>query len=234
MFKVSMKSTISACALSLGALFIAQPLAAETVIYDNGAGGASGINGLQLSDADAPQATILADNFTLGQAATVTGFRWTGAYQDNVPANDSFAIVIHSDANGLPGQVLSVSFIDPNDLLRVDSGIDLFEPNTQAGGDVYDYSTSVSGLALDGSTTYWLSIVNNTSNGWMWGNIGSNSTSAVSSTGGQTWSQQFNSNDFRLTSVPEPSLAAFSSLIGGVALLRRKRRSSKFASSARV
>ena len=103
------------------------------------------------------------------------------------------------------------------------------------GSEVYEYSTTVTPIALDPNTTYWLSIVNDTTadtnDSWYWALASSLGNGALRSTDGTAWSgpAPFSPNGggtaaFFLTGdVPEPATLSLTAaaLIG---CLHRRRR----------
>jgi hypothetical protein len=201
------------------------PLLAEAaVVYDNGAGGAAGIDNVYPSDPD--NSTFAADDFIPTASATLLSVQWTGiyAYVDTPPATDSFTIVFYADAAGFPGTVVG-TFPVGNAVVRTDSGVDLF-----AGSDIYSYEATVN-QAVTLGTSYWLSVYNDTTadtdDNWFWGDIGGAGNS-VASNNQIAWSSSDGQMDFVLegTAVPEPGTAGLLMLGGCLGLFGRSRRRS--------
>jgi hypothetical protein len=151
-----------------------------------------------------------ADNFSLAPlASTITDVHWWGAYFfGNTPtAPDAFTIRVFADAGNVPAvSPLAERFV--GDVGRTPTG-------QAIGSDLYEYSAIVDPIVLDPSTTYWLSIVNNTAADrddlWYWAVHASIGDGAVRDDEGVAWtgSGQFINPDvaFSLTGpiVPEPS-----------------------------
>jgi len=98
---------------------------------------------------------------------------WQGFYTaSNSPlATDDFTINFYSDSSGSPGSLIQ-SVAVGNPFSRIDTGVDLFS------SDVYEYTADLgAGIALSGSTIYWMSIFNDTStdldDNWFWADAGS-------------------------------------------------------------
>ncbi len=193
---------------------------ADIVVYDNGAGGSSGIDNGIVSDPDFP--SLQADDFVLASTEFITSLSWTGAYAfDNTPpAIDNFTISFYlDDGAGSPG-VLQSSF-NVGAVSRVDSGSDLF------GFDIFEYSSSISGQNITGGQTYWVTVSNDTTgepDNWFWG-VGFNNGNSLSSVdGGASWTAAGHQQDFRLSVIPEPSTLGIAGLLAVGYVLRRRRR----------
>lgn len=227
--------TTSVCTTFLLSTFWLTAASGDVVIYDNGAGGAAGIDNAFLSDIDGTSSGIvedlvLADDVTLAATRVVTGIEWTGFYSfdDSPPALDGFFIEIYSDAvSGGPGSLLHVEAVF-NDVNRVDSTTDIPDfPNS----DIYNYSADIN-FTMTAGTTYWVSISNDTTldtdDDWFWGALQSQGNNYASTDFGLTWQENFldgtgNRLDFRLTGVPEPGATTIGCLAVMALALRRRR-----------
>jgi hypothetical protein len=139
------------------------------VVYDTGpftADGGSMESDFSSSTIAGP--TQRADDFLLKSTSQIMKVNWWGQYwPSNTPqAQDDFTLRIFGDSGGAPSPSALFQF-SPGDLGRADTGIDSF------GIRVYAYSALLpSPVTLQGNTTYWLSIVNNTisdiDDNWFW------------------------------------------------------------------
>jgi hypothetical protein len=109
-----------------------------------------------------------ADDFALQNESHVTCVNWWGLYAfENTPQGpDDFTIRIFTDTSGSPSTtpLFQFSLGNPG---RMETGVNSF------GHEVYAYSAILpSPVTLEGGTTYWLSIVNNTvgdgDDNWYW------------------------------------------------------------------
>jgi hypothetical protein len=152
---------------SLIALGLMWGVAAHAVvIYDNSAA----VNSTVFSDPSISQFAepqFIADDFSLSPGAnSITGIRWTGVY---APATsvvpDNFRIQLFANVAGAPDltPIISLFIGDPG---RTDTGLDIF------ANDLFAYSVTVPPIILAPNTTFWLSIVNDTSadlvSNWGW------------------------------------------------------------------
>ncbi len=141
----------------------AGPATGQSVIFDNGSIEDSG-GRRAVSDADAN--IIHADNFQLlpGQT-TIGGIEWEGLYSPaSAPDPDDFSIRIYADNAGLP---MGNWFQQWTDL-----AVDRVFVDPEVGVDFYRYTVELEPLALEPDTTYWVSIVNDTTLSdltWSWG-----------------------------------------------------------------
>lgn len=191
------------------------------VIFDNG-----GPDGQDAWFSDPVWADFRnADDFVLGSGASViTDIHWWGVYGsgNTQPALNDFTIIIYETAAGanLPGTPFYTN--NAGNVTGVDSGMDLIN-----GYDIYYYSIVVDAIPLSAGTTYWLEILNDTSNdpsAWAW---------ATSSQEGShawwngTWQSHWAEMAFKLTNddvpVPEPGTLFLLGLgLMGLAGTRRK------------
>ncbi|MGH7847392.1 MAG: hypothetical protein ACREQW_19775 [Candidatus Binatia bacterium] len=145
-----------------GLVLLWQATAHALVIYDN----AATVNNGVFSDPSTPQ--FIADDFSLKAGLNViTGIHWTGVYAGNAPIEpDNFSIQIFADGGETPAStpIISLSIGDPG---RTNTGINIFSD------DLFEYSMNISPITVNPNTTFWLSIVNETSTGmtndWAWG-----------------------------------------------------------------
>src|SRR5690349_12131813 len=94
---------------------------ADILLYDNGAGGPTGITHAFESDTTGPFRQ--ADNVSFSEPVQLARATWTGAYGGFGPTQvDDFTINIHSDDNGLPGEV-AATFHVGNNVNRLDTGV---------------------------------------------------------------------------------------------------------------
>jgi hypothetical protein len=166
-------------------------LTAQTIVFDNGVGGATGIDDALQSDADPlPEnnnmVEIAADDFSVAKNTLITNVQWVGLYAvSNTPAVDNFVIRIYTDKNGPSGTPLA-TFEVGNNVNRTDSG-----QNFQLLLDVFEYSAEINFVANAG-TTYWLSIdarsFADNNDTWFWGSL-STTGNAHNSPDLNNWSQ---------------------------------------------
>jgi len=203
-------------------------LASGEVIFDNGApdhvnAGRSDFNGVPNS------VYQIADDFLLAPGENeVTDAHWWGLYHDastpSVP--DAFTIRIFEDSSGVPTLAPLVSRIIGS-VSRSPTG------DTIAGSDVYTYSTQFAPIALSANTTYWLSIVNDTTgdddDNWYWAmSDSSDGQSALRSTDADSWTDNpYNEFAFQLTNNPIPAPSTLVGLLSmglvGLAIALRRR-----------
>ena len=139
-----------------------------TVIYENGAT----VNNAVFSDPNTPQ--FIADDFRLSHGLnSITEIRWTGVYAPNASTveknfstvEDNFWFQLFADVSGAPALTPMVSLFvgDPG---RTDINIDIFS------NDLFEYSVTIAPIIVTPDTTFWLSIINDTSNNavsnWAW------------------------------------------------------------------
>ncbi|MBN2310203.1 MAG: hypothetical protein JXR94_14610 [Candidatus Hydrogenedentes bacterium] len=170
-----MKSRISRSVRLLAAVSVlivlcGCPLAAVTVIFDQGTCGYSG-NYSELHESAIFGGILqLADDFTLAlNQSTISSVRWWGAYRTGVVADD-FTIRIFED-NGLGApQTTALHEIHVGAPSRAATG-ELFEPNGWQLP-IYRYTASIPAVTLAPDTRYHISILNDVGM-WMWSSNGS-------------------------------------------------------------
>jgi hypothetical protein len=121
----------------------------------------------------------LAEDVLLGEPATLRSLSFLGGYFDGpVAANDTFAVKVFADADGLP---------DPNNVLAERSlqSVQRSGPvGTYFHRDIYAYSADLEAVSLDAGTPYWLTLVNDTtgqaSGTWCWAGSSSGGVYAYS------------------------------------------------------
>lgn len=199
----------------------------QTILFDNNAGGSSGVN--QSFGSDVDSGFMQADDVMFASATTVTGIQWTGVYlgsAQTAPETDLFTISIFADASGAPnGSSILASFNVGNAVNRQDSGVDLFGVTN-----IYDYSADI-GFSFNAGTNYWISIVTDTSDDaeddFFWTSLLNQGNHHFSEDGGATWDAGANPDgsrhDFRLIGVPEPSSILLLGLSALAAIQRRRR-----------
>lgn len=199
--------------ISTGFILTTISVSAAT-IFDNGtqlAGQGSS------SDPSASAPFIWADDFSLmNPNTTIRSIHWRGRYSgtDNAPTvDDVFTLRIYSDSTG-PNTELH-EFTIGNMVNRTDTGLDI------GAADIFDYSANITATTLTAGTTYWLSIINDTTadadDDWVWifaNNVNTAGNNAYSSTNdGSSWTQltsptvaySFRLDDAAVSAVPVPA-----------------------------
>lgn len=135
------------------------------------------------------EATQLADDFQLQPgASTISDVHWWGGYNNNTPGTDDFTIRIFADISGTP-EIDPLNEFAVGTVNRVDTGV-VGHPDLN----VFFYSVEISPLALAANTTYWLSIVNDTTTtptldfwGWSTSLSSHGATNVVRTGDGTAW-----------------------------------------------
>jgi hypothetical protein len=184
------------------------------------------------SDFDVP--AQLVDDFQLQPgASTITDVHWWGEYANpnnpGTPGTDDFTIRIFGDVSGTPE-------IDPLNEFAV-GAVNRVSIGVIDGDEVFAYSVDIAPLTLAANTTYWLSIVNDTTldtdDNWFWNlEVPSATTSVKCGRGvdGAIWGQcQLLELGFQLTNdalaVPEPATwAMFAAGPASLGLMNRRRK----------
>lgn len=160
------------------------------VIFDNGVpvGSPDGTSHW-LSDRDGNAAVDYAeqaDDFVLADGIdTIVDFHWWGVYANrNTPSPDAFTIRIFEDNGGTPEVTPIVEFAT-GDAVRSIYGLD------DIGLTIYQYDLVVHPIVLNSGQTYWLSIVNDTSNDidddWYWSQSANSGNSVTRLADGGEW-----------------------------------------------
>ena len=205
----------------LALLLLASPLRADVLfsqpVIDGGVALASDFARFQQE----------ADNFALPQAAAVQTVHWWGVYANNDMPTDNFTLRFFADTAGNPAltPVVNVSL---SGVTRTATSL-----HDNLGDLIYSYETTLpTSVLFDGTTPYYLSLVNNTGD-WDW--VGSGpGTHWARPDDASAWTVSSNTTDFSFelsgTPVPEPStlLLLAVSTVGMIAWPgRRKRRARK-------
>ena len=210
------------CAIAAICFFLSiNHCSADSIVFDNGVGGATGISGAVISDSNAATPTVVADDASVLVTTVLTGIEWSGVYLGaggSLPVDD-FTIEIFDDLNGSPSNNIA-SFAVGNNVNRT----------LAAGGggipDIFSYSAAID-FELDPNTTYWFSIFNNTAGLGDFGigtdfppGSGNNHIALV----GGPFTLQGANVDFRLrgTAIPEPITSSLLLPLAVFCLTRRR------------
>jgi hypothetical protein len=188
--------------------------ASAAVIYDNGISASNSF----VSDVDFPG--FVADDFSLNAGANIiTDVHWTGLYAfTNTPQADTFVIQFFADVAGAPAvtPLVTATILATS---RTDTGTNL------GSSDLFAYAADIAPVALAPSTTFWLSIFNDTTadtdDNWFWGMQDAAGNSFIRDDPTTAWTPFINGHEFSLTgpaAVSEPSVVVLLAL-GGLALL---------------
>ena len=150
--KTRLLGAVCACVLTS----TVNTVSASTVIYDNGV---TSTSSHMVSQPSAEQ--IVADDFLLNAATSISVVEWRGTYSGETPPPDDFTIMLHADIGGSPASTALHTFNLGNSILRS-------QPDTNFA---FSYSAEVP-ITLDAGI-YWLSIYNNLPdnfprNRWSW------------------------------------------------------------------
>ena len=216
--------------------FFANP-AVAAIVFNNGGPASDPFNVFDVaavaSDIDAPGQFQAADDFSFSSGTSVTDAHWFGFYAVGdlqPPSQDNFTLRIFADASGSPANASPLFEVALGAVARTDTGLNAL------GFDIYEYSALYAPINLSANTTYWFSILNDTTgedDNWFW--------SVSSQTGNAHFraplvpsNANWLSNDvemaFQLTddaqaAVPEPSaLALWAVGLGYAACFARRRR----------
>jgi hypothetical protein len=152
-----------AAVLTTGGSAAASPIFTQATTNTEVFDGASG------SDRDAifGNGQQMADDFTVGSSATIQSVTWWGIYNNPIKEGSlqqpwDFEIFIYGDNGGLPdtSKVIGSSQVSFNSL--TDTG-ENFADNP-FGDDIYVFTADVTPINLSAGTTYWFSVLADTSN----------------------------------------------------------------------
>jgi hypothetical protein len=128
-----------------------------------------------------------AESVTFAQTVTIQSLRWWGIYfSAGTPLADSLRLRVYEDVGGLPADTAYTEF--PLAPVRVGNG------TVNSGVPEFAYAASLpASLTLAAGRTYWLALVNDTSNDgddqWAWtSGAAANPDRAVRQNGGGAWS----------------------------------------------
>lgn len=162
----SAASSIAAQAIVISAFLAGIPSVNAATLFDNG-------YGLRAAGyfADSEFNSVVADDFVLNDAVTITSVSWSGVYYSsvyhysNVPANpDGFRIYFFNDAGGTPGTSVGSQTVS---VTRNDSGMN----DVDFGLDLYRYHADLLVPVELAAGTYWLGLMNDTAStqaAWLW------------------------------------------------------------------
>ena len=130
------------------AVLLPANLFAQSLVYDNEAGGVSDLSSFALSR----PSSFITDDFVLETSHRILAVEWTGVYLfGDEPSSDDFLIAIFDAAPSGPGSLIS-TFSVGDEVNRIDSGFDFLSR------DIYDYSASIDFTAIGGET-YWVCLL---------------------------------------------------------------------------
>jgi hypothetical protein len=176
---------------------------------------------------------VLAGEFLLGGAASVTRATWYGTMFSPDPLNTgdvwSFTLNFHTDSGGLPGSTHATAAVIAS---VTDTGLNIAD-SSFGSERLYLFDASFSAVGLAAATPYWFSALNTgTSGTFRWTEATSGMDSAIAGSSAGPWSPwsettrtplNFTLHDSDVAPIPEPSTVA---LLGSalLALARSRRR----------
>lgn len=153
--------------VSLASLLMTCAIQAGPIIYDNGS--PDFVNAYYSDKTPGIGGGIeSASNFALGADNILADIHWWGGYGISSFAHsaDNFTVYIYNDSGGSPGTVAHT--IPVGAPTRTDTGVNLF---LSIDIFAYEYDLPIP-IALTAGTTYWLSILNDTTGDpggeWLW------------------------------------------------------------------
>lgn len=155
--------------IGVAAVFTAGGLASASPIFTQATTNTEVFDGASGSDRDAifGNGQQMADDFTVGSSATIQSVTWWGIYKNPIKEGSlqqpwDFEIFVYGDNGGLPdtSNVIGSSQVSFNSL--TDTG-ENFGGNP-FGDDIYVFTANVTPINLSAGTTYWFSVLADTSN----------------------------------------------------------------------
>ena len=206
-------------ALGLGFSLLSLPTMASAAVFFSQ--GFDPSNFAANGTSDFGSSTQRADDFSITQDNILGSVSWQGIYLINGATTDNFTLRLFTDSlTSTPNQTPFWSENVANLSTRTVAN----NPN------LFTYEANLSaGMSLTAGTTYWLSIVNNTTNDWSWAASSTGGLAANRSLDSNPWTQGNGTFQFQLaTAVPAPGAIWFlgSGLLG---LLFSKRNQKRFA-----
>ena len=120
------------------------------------------INGGVALASDFARSQQEADNFALSQPAAVQSIQWCGAYANNNMPADNFTLRFFADAAGNPAMT---AFVNVSLASVTRTATNLLD---NLGDPIYAYQATLpTSVLVDGATSYYVSLVNNTGD-WDW------------------------------------------------------------------
>jgi len=213
-------------------------LASAAIIFSQGfnpssfgATGASDFDTNPISNTGIPATSQRADDFNIQTDNVLDSISWQGIYvgANTTPAADNFTLRIFT-GNGTNTAPTLTPFWSENLVNTVSRTVNAINVNGQ-NFDLYTYdATLFAGASLTAGTTYWLSIVNDTSNNplnnWQWAASSTSGSAANRAIDSDTWVAGNGTFQFQLTAVPVPGAIWFlaSGLLGLVFSNRNQKR----------
>lgn len=188
---------------------------AEVVLFDS----LSNTNTAYFADVGRSQQQLFDDfSISTGDPTNVNMAVWHGVYATGNAANpDDFTIQFYSNSGTVPGSLISSQSVAVS---RQVTGTLTLGGNSW---DIYEYSANFADVNLTTSDTYWMSVFNDTSQGWAW---------AADTTQGRMAYSPANSNNrfnvnsqlqFQILSTPEPASFIMFGIVAACGVTRRRR-----------
>ena len=143
---------------------------------------------------------------------------WSGVYATRTVVPDDFTVEFWDNSGTRPGNLLTS--MNVGSVSRVQNGT----LNIGASQwDIYDYQVSFNPINFNPNQTYWISIRNNTSQGWAWVTDRNRGQIAFRTSPNGFLFNTTSTMKFRLESTPEPG-SSLMFLIGIAFSMKRRRR----------